>query len=566
MIEQVPGQEDSRQPDLPTVEELSSASAVMSSMVKTAKGQRIYLPNNPVLIRFAEELNGNMTEHMARFGDLQLKVGPFALWYKGAELYQNLDPKESMAFRMSSDGIRVLLFSQGLTERELSEFLEIVGFERPGQNDDDIVTRLWEKSFPHIACLLEDDFAEIESLEEEGEESGSQQGALSEIFRELACNPLPIPRVIPQHLLMLTGEEASWLRKAKQADARRNSLDDVINILAAVLAGVKDPETFRDFTDITVNLTVNMFLAGEIGHALRLVRFLHQMLTLASIAPDQRQLIARALAGILSEKTLRVLQEAIDGGESVSQVELSELLQIFGLPSLGAICELLGRVETRQMRKVVVEVLIELGKENPEVFAPFLSDPRWYLVRNVVFVLSQIGTPVALKMVVGLITHKESRIRKEVLGFLERFADPKARTYLLKFLRDDASSLRIRALQILARERLPFALKAALALTTADDFKAKGIDEKKAVYEALGELGSEQMLPLFRGMLLKKLWFTRTMQRDSAICAVAGLLKVRNGAALELLEEARNHSNVEVRGIIAQAIETVCSGKAIPAD
>ncbi|HEY5512805.1 MAG TPA: HEAT repeat domain-containing protein [Geomonas sp.] len=560
MSEQVRKSGESPPPGHPSSEEISSATDVMSAMVRTAKGLRIYLPNNPVLIRFAEELNGKITAHMARYGDFKLDVETFALWYKGTEVYQNQDTKESIAFRMHSDGIRVLMFSQGLADRELTVFLEIVGFERPSQRDDDIVTRLWERSLPHITCLLEDDFVEINSLEEDDSARASQQGALSEILGVLASSSLPAPRMVPTHLLMLTGEEANWLRKAKQADAQRSPLDDVINILSAILAGVKDPETFRDFADITVNLTVNMFLAGEIGHVLRLVRFMAQLLTLGSIQPDQREQIAGSLAGILSEKTLQVLQEAIDGGETVSHEELKELLQIFGLPSLAAICELLGRVEKLKTRKVVIEVLIELGKDNPEVFAPFLSDPRWFLVRNVVMVLSLLGTPVALRMIVGLISHKEPRIRKEVLGFLERSADPKARAYIVKFLRDDSSALRIRALQILARERLPFALKPILALTTADDFKTREIAERKAVYEALGELGSEQMIPLFREMLLKKSWFKRANQKDSAICAVAGLLKVRSPAALELLEEARNHGNVEIRGIVAQAIEAVAAG------
>jgi HEAT repeat protein len=560
MTDQVRGLGESQPPEDPSSEEISSAIDVMLAMVRTAKGMRIYLPNNPMLIRFAEELNSKMAAHMARFGEFKLDVETFALLYHGTEVYQNEDLKESMAFRMHSDGIRVLIFSPGLEERELTIFLEIVGFERPSLRDDDIVTRLWERSLPHIRYLLEEDFIEISGMDEGGAGRASQQEALSEIFAILASSPHLAPRMVPTHLLMLTGEEANWLRKAKQADALRNPLDDVINILSAVLAGSKDPDTFKDFTDITVNLTVNMFLAGEIGHVLRLVRFMDQLLTLGSIPPEQRALIARALAGILSEKTLQVLQETIDGGETVSHEELKELLLVFGLPSLSAICELLGRVEKLKMRKVIIEVLIELGKDNPEVFTPFLSDSRWFLVRNVVLVLSLLGTPVALRMIVGLISHKEPRIRKEVLGFLERCTEPKARAYIVKFLRDESSALRIRALQILARERLTFALKPILALTTADDFKTKDIAEKKAIYEALGELGSQQMIPLFRDMLLKKTWFKRATQKESAMCAVAGLLKVRDKAALELLEEARNHSNVEIRAIIAQAIEAVAAG------
>jgi len=147
-----------------------------------------------------------------------------------------------------------------------------------------------------------------------------------------------------------------------------------------------------------------------------------------------------------------------------------------------------------------------------------------------------------------------------VLGFLERSPDPKARAYLVKFLRDESSPLRIRALKILARERLPFALRPILALTGAEDFKHKELAEKKAVYEALGELGSEQMIPLFRDMLLKKHWFKRSMPKEGAILAVAGLLKVRSPSARELLLEARKHGHPEVRGIIAQALEEAAGG------
>ena len=65
---------------------------------------------------------------------------------------------DSFAFTMYSDGIRELTFHQGLTQADLSFFLDALwgtsvrdtGSEE-GQNDDDdddIVTRLWAKIFP----------------------------------------------------------------------------------------------------------------------------------------------------------------------------------------------------------------------------------------------------------------------------------------------------------------------------------------------------------------------------------------------------------------------------------
>ena len=554
MIEDALEMNAGQEPGLPGCEELASANDVMASMVKTAKGLRIYLPNNAVLIKFVEELHARMAGHIARFGGFRLQVEPFALTYKGTDLYENQDPKESMAFRIHCDGIRVLLFSQGVEQQELAAFLGIVGLERPARQDDDIVTRLWEENLPHINYLLQDDFDEVDSEEEAA--FVSQQDAVRRILAGVAGELPHPPRMVPKHLLMLTGEEAQWLRKARQAEALRNPLDDVINILSAILAGAKKPDTFRDFLGIVGELTVSMLMAGEFGHALRLVRFLDQLLNLGSVPDQKRQQVAATISGLLSEKTLQVLQETLDTGDSVTHEDLREILQIFGLPSLGEICELLGRVEKLKTRKVIIEVLVELGRDNPRVFVPFLSDARWYLVRNVVLVLSLLESPVALEMIAGLISHKEMRIRKEVLGFLERSPDPKARSYILKFLRDESSALRIRALQILARERQPFALRAALALTTADDFRSKGTAEKKAVYEAIGELGSERMIPLFRDMLLKRSWFKKAVDKESAICAVAGLAKIRSAAAVQLLQEAYQQQNAEIRGIISQAISS----------
>jgi hypothetical protein len=538
-------------------EEVASAGDVMLAMLRASKGLRIYLPNNPVLIKFLEELNAKMTAHIARFGAFELDVEPFAFRYRGTEIYENHDPKESIAFRVHADGIRTLLFTEGVEQRELSVFLGIVSFEQPNRQDDDVVTQLWERSLPHVRYVLEEDFIEHEWEEES--EPQPQQEAITRIHAAISQAASAAPREIPKQLLMLTHDEATWLRKAKQAEVHRNCTEDVINIVCAIVSGSRDLETFSEFVQIMSRLAVHMLYDAQFGHALKLVRFLDQSLKNGILTAEQRQVVSNALSGVLSDGTVEVLRETIDSGETVSHEDLRELLQILGLPSLAGICELLGRVEKLKMRKVIVEVLIELGRDKPEVFTPYLSDPRWYLVRNLVLVLSLLETPVALEMIVGLISHKEQRIRKEVLGFLERSADPKAKTYILKYLRDDSSALRIRALQVLSRERLPFALKPALALTASEDFKGKDLAEKKAIYEAIGELGGEQVLPLFRDMLLKRRWFQRAVDRESALCAVAGLLKVRGAAARALLDEVRGQRNGEVRGLIEQALGGVGS-------
>jgi HEAT repeat protein len=561
MVEQT-RQANNAEHGAPSFEELSSATEVMHALVRVAKGLRMYLPNNPVLIRFSKELDAKMSAHLERYGEYRLDVEPFQLRYQGAEVYESRDPKESIAFRIHADGIRSLIFSKGVEQSELTAFLGIIAFERGAEQDDDVVTQLWERNLHHVSYLLVEDFLEME-LDEEQPEPASQQEAISRLRQALAGEVPPL-RTVPKSLVLLTRDEAAWLRKVKQEELYRNSLDEVINILFAILAGVEDPALFADFLAILANLTENMMLAGDFVRAFKLIRFQDQLQKHPRIGEEQRALVQRGMAGILSDRTVQALQELIDSPQSVSHEELREILQMLGLSSLAAICELLGRVEKLKMRKVIIEVLVELGGDRPEVFTPFLSDPRWYLVRNVVLVLSLLDTPVALEMIVGLISHKEQRIRKEVLGFLERSPDPKAKPYILKYLRDQSRALRIKALQILAREKLAFALKPALALANADDFKGRAVPEKVAVCEAIGELGGAEMIPMFREMLLRKRWFKKRVEKEVATCAIAGLTRIRHPEARRLLEETRSRQHGEVRAMIDQALTTSGQGRVLP--
>ena len=55
-------------------EELAMAADVILSMVKTSKGLKMYLPNNPLVARFIEELTGKMGKHLALYGDFKLDI------------------------------------------------------------------------------------------------------------------------------------------------------------------------------------------------------------------------------------------------------------------------------------------------------------------------------------------------------------------------------------------------------------------------------------------------------------------------------------------------------------
>jgi HEAT repeat protein len=540
-------------------EELALATDVMLAIVKTSKGFRMYLPNNPLLVRFVEDFKCKIEKYLSIYGDFRLEIDQFELKCRGKTVYENHEPKESMAFKMHSDGIRYLIFSEGVEEHELCEILEIIGKDRPNDVDDDIVTLLWEKNLPHLTYILTEDFLELDSALDGPRTPQSQQEKIRGIYKSISSPTVPpvTPLLVPRDIMTLTENETEFLRKTRAAEEVRKPLDEVVQILTSILAGEKDSESFSDFLGITAKLTDDLANGGEIIYALGLVRFLGNLAKNDTIQLSNRAMIETALVGILSERTMQVLVRTIDDTDRITPEELLELLQLFGRPSLARICGMLTLVDKMKMRKVIIQVLIDIGRDAPEVFYPYLADQRWFVVRNMLFILTKIGNPAALDHVVQLISHKEPAVRREVFSFLEKFPDGKAKNYLLKFLRDESSAIRIRALQVLANTRNSIALKPIIAIAASEQFVEKELAEKKTVYEAIGALGSDQMLPLFREMLMKKYWFNKAKEKELVICAVSGLIKVRSAAAVKLLEEAHAVKGDEIRGIISEALEAI---------
>ncbi len=541
--------------------EVTLASEIMQAMVKASKGARMYQANNPLLGKFFQELTDKISSMLYMHSEYKLDVDRFELSYKGHKVYENLDPAESMAFRMYSDGIRSIIFSDGIEEWELREFLEIVNMTGSANHDDDIVTLLWDKGIPHCSYILEDDFQEIDRLIDDQMGSASSKGSIPlSCLADPSAAAAPV-KPLPHYLYTLSDEDLFSLKTFIESEEQLLSVDTTAKILSAILSGVPEKELFLSFLEIYMKLARNLFLSGNSEFALKMFAFLYNRTTPREPVEERRRLTMNALGRFWTDEVLKGLCKIIDTTEDISADTLKSLSMMIGQSSPSALCELLGMVETMKMRKILIETTTEIARLSPELMRPYLSDSRWYLVRNMVFILAQLKNTALLDQIVLLITHRDLRVRKEVLKYLIAVPEPKAKPYILKFLRDESSVMRIMALQLMGRARLQFALKPIAAFVDTDEFEEMPISEKKAVYEAIGELGAEKMLPLFKSMLSKRFLFNRAKEMDAVICASAGLQKIACAESLKILEDALQAKSPEFRDVIRHAIQIITNTK-----
>jgi hypothetical protein len=111
------------------------------------------------------------------------------------------------------------------------------------------------------------------------------------------------------------------------------------------------------------------------------------------------------------------LVEKLDAREDVAP-ELVAFVGDLGEPGIDLLNLLLAESQSRKCRRLLAETIAARCRENPERLAPWISDPRWYVVRNVVHILGWIGGPAIVGMLQAAARHPDPRVKQEVVAAL----------------------------------------------------------------------------------------------------------------------------------------------------
>ena len=124
--------------------------------------------------------------------------------------------------------------------------------------------------------------------------------------------------------------------------------------------------------------------------------------------------------------------------------DICEYLAEVGEPYAPLLIERLGNETDTELRKIWMQLLLELGSHARPAMLEALADQRWFLVRNLLVVLGQQKNGIPPKTVLTLCQHRHPKVRREALRILFRLNPSAANRLLEKELKDaDQETLKI---------------------------------------------------------------------------------------------------------------------------
>ena len=451
----------------------------------------------------------------------------------------------------------------------------IIRSENINQLEDDLVTLIWEKDFVHISYMATDEFLdEMPVVIPENVDQFRKNLIFKPIAHQVEVDPLegdtgegvdvneliakgldgPPPVAANRNVYFLTPDEVEGLRKEVETEVDSSFVFNVIDIIFEILALEKDPEPFQDAANIVNKILDALLTLGEFKKASDLLKRIYFIIKIYELKDWQveiiRQLIENAGDGNRIERIGRVL----DKEDGIRLEEVSGYLVLLQRNSIKPLIKLLGELKNSKTRRVLCDALSEIGKNAIELIIPFMEDRRWYLVRNITYILGRIGQEQAIPYVQKALGHEDIRVRREAIQALGIIGGQKAIGLLVKALTDDDLRIRSMAALNLGKVGKTAGLIPLLEVVQSKEFQRKETTEVKAFFEAIGMIGSNEAISVLQQLLERKNWFGRGATDEMRLGAARALAMIGTPEGRAILETGRESKDTAIRNACLQAL------------
>ena len=333
----------------------------------------------------------------------------------------------------------------------------------------------------------------------------------------------------------LTAPEISEIEQLEQTLTDHNQNIGMAWIAAELLASECDQDAFAVLARRLRECLANMFREGDYQQILAMMDAINRIRESDGTVEGRPKLLAES---ILSEPefVVRVLNDSLNWIKD-RKFYVSRVIKRIGAPFIGPMLDNLAEEQNKSNRMFYIDTLKELGAAVKDPVMQRLGDPRWYYVRNLLFILCSIDDPTVLDSVYRLLNHEHPRVRQELLRILVTFGDPKADSILLQEMRSGDMERRLSAVAMAGKSKNAAILEALTGILKAKGMGQTDLDLKKAAVHALAEIGEVAVLPVLLGIMKTVFWFSGGRGRQLKMEIAGSLSRYPKDAAAPILQK-----------------------------
>jgi HEAT repeat protein len=548
----------------PTVDpELGSVTQLLKSLDRASKNLRTFGHQNTVSKKFFDQFYTELINHVERYNALTFIIQREGLFFKDTPVYNSQagESSENFAFKLYSDGIRELTIQQGIEEDDVLFFFDALWNTSgtAGDEDDDIVTRLWSRNLPTLSIVTADEVMKLSEVDDvlTPQIKALPEGSLREILDEANAKSTKEGKGDQQRKSRfstsvmgyeVTEEEMAALAHDIAEESKRDNILYLLDILTAVLSSERSPELLNKLFNIFEGILRSLFQGGHwhiVEHVLGLLS------EGEAIRPDltdaHKQKLRNMLDQLGSQELITLIQQYLNTADKPRTDGLDTVLLMMKPSALPGLCALLGDLQHAAHQGLVANVLVELAKDTPEVVVKHLLDRRPTFVRNLLGIITRWNNPKLAEGVEKILRYPDPLIKREAIRTLAGLKPSGSAAKLIPLLNDADEGVRLATLKPLLNGHYTATFALWEPIVNADNFNDRDPAEKRNIFHAMRVTAGDEAVPYWTTLLTEWGWTNRKKREDLALLAIDALGKLGTPAALAALDTGSKKGTAAVK-------------------
>jgi len=308
------------------------------------------------------------------------------------------------------------------------------------------------KAFRNLGLSLPRRESVLELLREGTEQGGPEAQRYAELFDSLSdaagvdvsadtSDPgveVDLREVIPSgEALQLTQEERTRLDENVKSSGVMTNVENMPAVFD-LFRLVADADHCRSLLGSLETLRKDAIEQGKLDVAIKVAEGYASQRQERDLSATKREIIEDAWGSAAGEETIRLLAQMSLRFERGSP-EYALILEYLHTVVDRAYHVLLRRLEEEEdksLRLAIRGLVIALGRANLDALKGRMVHKQWYVARNVVGILGEIGGEDVVQALAEALSHEEPRVRREVLNALGKIGAAKCADVLVRALDD----------------------------------------------------------------------------------------------------------------------------------
>lgn len=568
-------------------EQAHDARGAFEKLRRGLKQVALYRHNVDRYGEYMEPFTTGMLEVLVKHPMISIKLDAMAYKIGAHVVFEDDSRDNNIIYPLWRAGVRLLVFKQTVTSEELQRFVLLCmgASDNEKKGREDVATALWKAELNGIEYVVVEGFKALPD-EDQDEVEIEIEKVVAYLYRQLQSNSddylrfarissedldLQLDQVDTMRGAVVQGVTATVSDRARvQVQLVREEsrqLTKLVTVLFHLVELDTSEENFEDVAEAFIQL-LDALILQENFTAIDQIR---ARFTVTAAKPtvnaERRDLVERCgerfKQRMGESQRVSAIGQLLNTGLAKDAEGIRRYLQSLGHEAILPLLDMLELLTLLPNRRLVCDVLAELGRGYVDTFASRLSHPSSNMVKDVLYILDRINPPNKYAMFAATLEHPNAILRLETLSTIGRSGTDESFAIIARTLKSHSDpQMRAQASRLLPNYAPEKGAKMLLDIIQAETFEKLVDAEKKAAFSALVQLRTD-VVDTFLAQVFEQRssMFAKKRVDDLKLLAIAGVESAPSIPALQLLravsEDAGKKHSKDVRETANAALTNV---------